>query len=183
MRSPPRKQPVVNSELRDFPYRFPVQLHAVCCVKDRGNTASRESLRRRDCPLRKSFVAKAQNGLRLDFTYHWKWLLSPHGPYMVKGAYLVVPNGAIGGTNGQYSRVGVVAPRDNFVGSQGVKYSSTVRGQFKVDFWHCRSMTNVLPPRVRSMIINFDPTQPDALSIREFCKTRKISRSIYYRHA
>ena len=31
------------------------------------------------------------------------------------------------------------------------------------------------------MIINFDPTQPDALSISEFCKTQKISRSIFYR--
>ena len=31
------------------------------------------------------------------------------------------------------------------------------------------------------MIINYDPTQPDALTIREFCKTQKISRSIFYR--
>lgn len=31
------------------------------------------------------------------------------------------------------------------------------------------------------MIINFDPTQPEALSISEFCKTQKISRSIFYR--
>lgn len=31
------------------------------------------------------------------------------------------------------------------------------------------------------MIINFDPSQPDALSISEFCKTQKISRSIFYR--
>lgn len=31
------------------------------------------------------------------------------------------------------------------------------------------------------MIINFDPIQPDALSISEFCKTQKISRSIFYR--
>lgn len=43
------------------------------------------------------------------------------------------------------------------------------------------NMTSALPPRVRSMIINFDPTQPDALSISEFCKTQKISRSIFYR--
>ncbi|KSU67744.1 hypothetical protein AS038_01175 [Arthrobacter sp. NIO-1057] len=42
-------------------------------------------------------------------------------------------------------------------------------------------MTTALPPRVRSMIINFDPAQPDALSISEFCKTQKISRSIFYR--
>ena len=31
------------------------------------------------------------------------------------------------------------------------------------------------------MIINYDPTQPDALTISEFCKTQKISRSIFYR--
>ncbi|MGP5258066.1 integrase core domain-containing protein [Glutamicibacter ardleyensis] len=42
-------------------------------------------------------------------------------------------------------------------------------------------MTNALPPRVRAMIINFDPTQPEALTISEFCKTQKISRSIFYR--
>jgi len=45
-----------------------------------------------------------------------------------------------------------------------------------------KNMTSSLPPRVRSMIINFDPTQPDALSISEFCKTQKISRSIFNRH-
>ncbi|MGV2953354.1 integrase core domain-containing protein [Glutamicibacter sp. AGC46] len=42
-------------------------------------------------------------------------------------------------------------------------------------------MANALSPRVRAMIINFDPTQPDALTISEFCKTQKISRSIFYR--
>lgn len=31
------------------------------------------------------------------------------------------------------------------------------------------------------MIISYDPTQPDALSISEFCKPQKISRSIFYR--
>lgn len=31
------------------------------------------------------------------------------------------------------------------------------------------------------MIINYDPTQPGALTISEFCKTQKISRSIFYR--
>lgn len=31
------------------------------------------------------------------------------------------------------------------------------------------------------MIISFDPTQPEALSISEFCKNQKISRSIFYR--
>lgn len=42
-------------------------------------------------------------------------------------------------------------------------------------------MTNALPPRVRAMIINYDPAQPDALTIGDFCKTQKISRSIFYR--
>lgn len=31
------------------------------------------------------------------------------------------------------------------------------------------------------MKINFDQTQPDALIVSEFCKTQKISRSIFYR--
>ncbi len=31
------------------------------------------------------------------------------------------------------------------------------------------------------MIISFDPTQPEALTDSEFCKTQKISRSIFYR--
>ncbi len=31
------------------------------------------------------------------------------------------------------------------------------------------------------MIINYDPTQPGALTIADFCKTQKISRSIFYR--
>lgn len=43
------------------------------------------------------------------------------------------------------------------------------------------SMPNVFSPRVRAMIINFDPTQPDALTVSEFCKTQKISRTIFYR--
>lgn len=42
-------------------------------------------------------------------------------------------------------------------------------------------MNKTLSPRIRSLIINFDPTQPDALTISEFCKTQKISRSIFYR--
>ena len=42
-------------------------------------------------------------------------------------------------------------------------------------------MTNALPPRLRAMIINYDPTQPGALTIADFCKTQKISRSIFYR--
>lgn len=31
------------------------------------------------------------------------------------------------------------------------------------------------------MNINFDPTQPSALTVSEFCKTQKIPRSIFYR--
>lgn len=42
-------------------------------------------------------------------------------------------------------------------------------------------MNKPLSPRMRAMIINYDPTQPDALTISEFCKTQKISRSIFYR--
>ncbi|MER8026338.1 integrase core domain-containing protein [Glutamicibacter protophormiae] len=42
-------------------------------------------------------------------------------------------------------------------------------------------MAKILSPRVRAIIINFDPTQPEALTVSEFCKTQKISRSIYYR--
>ncbi|QRQ78326.1 integrase core domain-containing protein [Glutamicibacter protophormiae] len=42
-------------------------------------------------------------------------------------------------------------------------------------------MPNALSPRLRAMIISFDPTQPEALTISEFCKTQKISRSIFYR--
>lgn len=42
-------------------------------------------------------------------------------------------------------------------------------------------MPNALSPRLRAMIINFDSTQPDALTISEFCKTQKISRSVFYR--
>lgn len=42
-------------------------------------------------------------------------------------------------------------------------------------------MSTPLPPRLRAMIINYDPTQPDALTISEFCKAQKISRSIFYR--
>lgn len=42
-------------------------------------------------------------------------------------------------------------------------------------------MTNAIPPRVRAMIINFDPTQPHALPVAEFCKSVKISRSVFYK--
>src|SRR5690625_1019395 len=40
---------------------------------------------------------------------------------------------------------------------------------------------NALSPRVRAMIINYDPTQPGALSVSEFCKSVKISRSVFYK--
>jgi hypothetical protein len=31
------------------------------------------------------------------------------------------------------------------------------------------------------MIINYDPTQPNALSVTEFCRSLKISRSVFYK--
>lgn len=48
-------------------------------------------------------------------------------------------------------------------------------------FWQIQDMNKPLSPRIRSMIINYDPTQSDALMISEFCKTQRISRSIFYR--
>lgn len=48
-------------------------------------------------------------------------------------------------------------------------------------FWHRRGMSNALSPRFRAMIINYDPTQPNALSVSEFCKSLKISRSVFYK--
>lgn len=42
-------------------------------------------------------------------------------------------------------------------------------------------MSNALSPRVRAMIINFDPSQPDSLSVAEFCKSVRISRSVFYK--
>lgn len=42
-------------------------------------------------------------------------------------------------------------------------------------------MTNALSPRTRASIINYDPTQPNALSVSEFCKSLKISRSVFYK--
>ena len=44
-----------------------------------------------------------------------------------------------------------------------------------------RVMTNSLSPRVRADIINYDPTQPGALSVTEFCRSLKVSRSVFYR--
>ena len=44
-----------------------------------------------------------------------------------------------------------------------------------------RVMTNSLTPRVRADIINYDPTQPGALSLTEFCRSLKVSRSVFYK--
>jgi len=44
-----------------------------------------------------------------------------------------------------------------------------------------RVMTNSLTPRVRADIINYDPTQPGALSVTEFCRSLKVSRSVFYK--
>lgn len=42
-------------------------------------------------------------------------------------------------------------------------------------------MSIPLSPRIRALIINYDPTQPGALTVSAFCKTQQISRSIFYR--
>lgn len=42
-------------------------------------------------------------------------------------------------------------------------------------------MTNSLTPQIRAAIINYDPTQPNALSVTEFCRAHKISRSVFYK--
>lgn len=42
-------------------------------------------------------------------------------------------------------------------------------------------MTNVLSPSTRAAIINYDPTQPHSLTVSEFCKSLKISRSVFYK--
>ena len=42
-------------------------------------------------------------------------------------------------------------------------------------------MSDPLPPRIRAMIINYDSTQLDTLTIMEFCKAQTISRTIFYR--
>lgn len=42
-------------------------------------------------------------------------------------------------------------------------------------------MTNSLTPQIRAAIINYDPTQPNALSVTEFCRAHKISRSAFYK--
>lgn len=42
-------------------------------------------------------------------------------------------------------------------------------------------MSNALSPRTRAAIINYDPTQPSALSVTAFCRSLKISRSVFYK--
>lgn len=42
-------------------------------------------------------------------------------------------------------------------------------------------MSNSLSPQTRSAILNYDPTQPHALSVTEFCRSLKISRSVFYK--
>ncbi|MEW1939208.1 IS481 family transposase, partial [Dietzia maris] len=42
-------------------------------------------------------------------------------------------------------------------------------------------MSNSLSPRTRASIINYDPTQPHGLSVTEFCRSLKISRSVFYK--
>lgn len=42
-------------------------------------------------------------------------------------------------------------------------------------------MTNALSPQARAAIINYDPTQPHALNVTEFCRSVKVSRSVFYK--
>ncbi len=42
-------------------------------------------------------------------------------------------------------------------------------------------MTNALSPRTRAAIIQYDATQPHALSVSEFCRSLKVSRSVFYK--
>ncbi|TFD00505.1 transposase [Cryobacterium sinapicolor] len=42
-------------------------------------------------------------------------------------------------------------------------------------------MSNSLSPQTRAAIMNYDPTQPHALSIIGFCRSLKISRSVFYK--
>nr|WP_193081320.1 helix-turn-helix domain-containing protein [Brevibacterium aurantiacum] len=42
-------------------------------------------------------------------------------------------------------------------------------------------MTNSLSPQTRAAIIKYDPTPPNALSVTEFCRAHKISRSAFYK--
>ncbi|RFA11651.1 IS481 family transposase [Subtercola boreus] len=42
-------------------------------------------------------------------------------------------------------------------------------------------MTNFLSPQTRAAIMNYDPTQPHALTVTDFCRSLKISRSVFYK--
>lgn len=44
-----------------------------------------------------------------------------------------------------------------------------------------RGMTNSLSPQTRAAIVNYDPAQPHALSVTGFCRSLKISRSVFYK--
>ena len=44
-----------------------------------------------------------------------------------------------------------------------------------------RLFVNALSPRVRAMIINYDPSQAHALPVTEFCRSLKVSRSVFYK--
>ncbi|MBP2374990.1 hypothetical protein JOF46_002902 [Paeniglutamicibacter psychrophenolicus] len=43
------------------------------------------------------------------------------------------------------------------------------------------AMTNALSPQARAAIINYDPTQPHALNVTEFCRSVMVSRSVFYK--
>lgn len=42
-------------------------------------------------------------------------------------------------------------------------------------------MSNSLSPSTRASIIKYDPTQPHALTVTEFCRSVKVSRSVFYK--
>lgn len=58
--------------------------------------------------------------------------------------------------------------------------SHDIVNTFDVAVGDIRVMTYSLTPRVRADITNYDPTQPGALSVTEFCRSQKISRSVFY---
>lgn len=63
----------------------------------------------------------------------------------------------------------------------GDTLSHDIVNTFAVAIGDIRVMTNSLTPRVRADIINYDPTQPGALSVTEFCRSLKVSRSVFYK--
>src|SRR5690625_5170787 len=42
-------------------------------------------------------------------------------------------------------------------------------------------MSTPLPPRLRAMIISYDPTKPNEFTISDYCKAKKVTHSIFYR--